>query len=134
MLFHGLVARKIKELRPVMTRIPEGLRRRLARSADRSGRSMNAEIIHRLEQSFSSQDEASKRRRDAHLVTAGVKAQLERFLKGSAQGAAGEITRWLEDKTVKGPIERFLKGIARETADDIYRLLRERERKSGHEG
>ena len=48
----GLMTRKIKELRPVMTRIPEGLRRQLELSARRSGRSMNAEIIHRLKQSF----------------------------------------------------------------------------------
>jgi hypothetical protein len=46
------MARKPQELRPVMTRIPEGLRRRLERSAGKSGRSMNAEIIHRLEESF----------------------------------------------------------------------------------
>ena len=46
------MTRKIKELRPVMTRIPEGLRRQLELSARRSGRSMNAEIIHRLKQSF----------------------------------------------------------------------------------
>jgi Arc-like DNA binding domain len=46
------MARKPQELRPVMTRIPEALRRRLERSAAASGRSMNTEIIHRLEQSF----------------------------------------------------------------------------------
>ena len=47
---------KPTDLRPVMTRIPEGLRRRLAKEAARSDRSMNAEIIHRLEQSFSAPD------------------------------------------------------------------------------
>jgi hypothetical protein len=46
------MARKDLELRPVMTRIPEGLRRRLEREAERNRRSMNSEIIHRLEQSF----------------------------------------------------------------------------------
>jgi hypothetical protein len=46
------MARKAQELRPVMTRIPEGLRRRLERAAARRGHSMNTEIIHRLEQSF----------------------------------------------------------------------------------
>jgi Arc-like DNA binding domain len=47
------MARKPTELRPVMTRIPEGLRRRLEKEATRSDRSMNAEIIERLERSFS---------------------------------------------------------------------------------
>jgi hypothetical protein len=48
----AVMARKDVELRPVMTRIPESLRRRLDREADRNRRSMNAEIIHRLEESF----------------------------------------------------------------------------------
>ena len=46
------MARKPQELRPVMTRIPEALRRRLERSGEKNGRSMNGEIIHRLEKSF----------------------------------------------------------------------------------
>jgi CRISPR/Cas system-associated exonuclease Cas4 (RecB family) len=50
------MVRKSQELRPVMTRIPEGLRRRLEREAELNGRSMNAEIIHRLEQSFRQND------------------------------------------------------------------------------
>jgi hypothetical protein len=43
-------------LRPVMTRIPESLRRRLAREGKKNRHSMNAEIIWRLEQSFSAED------------------------------------------------------------------------------
>jgi hypothetical protein len=46
------MARKATELRPVMTRIPEGLRRRLERAASNNDRSMNAEIMSRLEESF----------------------------------------------------------------------------------
>jgi phosphoenolpyruvate carboxylase len=46
------MVRKSQELRPVMTRLPEGLRRRLEREAEENGRSMNAEIIYRLQQSF----------------------------------------------------------------------------------
>ena len=51
------MVRKSQELRPVMTRIPEGLRRRLEREAEQNRRSMNAEIIHRLTQSFVRQDQ-----------------------------------------------------------------------------
>src|SRR5262249_24910990 len=46
------MVRKSRQLRPVMTRIPEGLRRKLEREAEQNGRSMNAEIILRLESSF----------------------------------------------------------------------------------
>jgi hypothetical protein len=43
---------KDEELRPVMTRLPEKLRRRLEKAASANQRSMNAEIIYRLEESF----------------------------------------------------------------------------------
>lgn len=46
------MARKPTELRPLMVRIPESLRRKLEKEAVRQDRSMNAEIIHRLDQSF----------------------------------------------------------------------------------
>jgi Arc-like DNA binding domain len=42
-----------------MTRLPEALCRRLEREAAHEGRSMNAEIIHRLQQSFQASDQAS---------------------------------------------------------------------------
>ena len=45
------------ELRPVMTRIPEGLRRRLEREARRHRTSMNAEIVKRLQGSFDIPDQ-----------------------------------------------------------------------------
>jgi hypothetical protein len=44
--------RKPAELIPVMTRLPEALRKRLSENAERMGRSMNFEIIARLEESF----------------------------------------------------------------------------------
>jgi hypothetical protein len=52
------VAQKDQELRPVMTRIPEGLRRRLEREAKWHRRSMNAEIVSRLQASFDIPDYA----------------------------------------------------------------------------
>lgn len=42
---------KTQELRPVMVRLPEKLRHWLERKAAANGRSMNTEIIHRLEES-----------------------------------------------------------------------------------
>jgi Arc-like DNA binding domain len=52
------MAQKDQELRPVMTRIPEGLRRRLEREARWHRRSMNAEIVARLQESFDGPDYA----------------------------------------------------------------------------
>src|SRR6516164_7520126 len=46
------------EVRPVMTQSPEGLRRRLEREARWHRRSMNAEIVHRLQESFDIPDHA----------------------------------------------------------------------------
>jgi plasmid stability protein len=39
-----------------MVRFPDGMRERIKMAADENGRSMNAEIIHRLEQTFSVDD------------------------------------------------------------------------------
>jgi plasmid stability protein len=46
------MARKPDDLHPTMVRLPEGLRRDLEQSADRHGRSLNAEIIYLLNQSL----------------------------------------------------------------------------------
>jgi hypothetical protein len=62
------MVRKSKQLRPVMTRIPEGLRRKLEGEAKQNGCSMNAEIIDRLESSFRRQtDQLFARALDAVL-------------------------------------------------------------------
>jgi hypothetical protein len=53
------MAPKDEELRPVMTRIPERLRRRLEREAKFRRRSMNMEIVTRLQESFDTPDQAS---------------------------------------------------------------------------
>jgi hypothetical protein len=62
------MARKATELRPVMTRIPEGMRRNLAKEAKKNRRSMNAEIIDRLAKSFVSEDLMELYRRYASLA------------------------------------------------------------------
>jgi len=68
------VVRKSQELRPVMTRIPEGLRRRLEREAEQNRRSMNAEIIHRLTQSFVRQDQTDLIATTVHQTLANIRA------------------------------------------------------------
>ena len=75
------MVRKSRQLRPVMTRIPEGLRRKLEREAEQNRSSMNAEIIDRLESSFRRQtDRLLARKLDAvHRDVQDIKQQLERL-------------------------------------------------------
>ena len=68
------MTKKMNELRPVMTRIPEGLRRKLMREAEQNGRSMNGEIIHRLTGSFAKEDESAMMDR----IVARVMGQYEK--------------------------------------------------------
>jgi Arc-like DNA binding domain len=81
------MARKPTELRPIMTRIPEGLRKALARSAKANRRSMNAEIIHRLTQSFVSED-----------MTALWQRHLEVAAERAATTTANKVIEGLSDK------------------------------------
>jgi hypothetical protein len=57
------VPRKNPELRPVMVRLPEKLRRNLEQLAHFYSRSMNAEIIYRLERSIAEDRERRQRKR-----------------------------------------------------------------------
>jgi hypothetical protein len=54
---------KKDELRPIMVRIPEKLRKRIEREAAKSDRSMNAEMNARLERSFDAEDVIKDARR-----------------------------------------------------------------------
>jgi L-fucose isomerase-like protein len=54
------MARKAQQLTGVMVRLPEKLRRWMERAASKNGRSMNSEIIHRLEQSIDSESELER--------------------------------------------------------------------------
>jgi plasmid stability protein len=63
-----------------MTRLPEALCRRLEREAAREGRSMNAEIIHRLQQSF-----------EASNQTSGLDERLRKLEQAVFQFAAKKI-------------------------------------------
>ena len=50
------MARKPTETAHLNLRYPEALRRRLERAGKNNGRSLNSEIVHRLEQSFRRED------------------------------------------------------------------------------
>jgi hypothetical protein len=72
------MARKVRELTGVMVRLPEPLRRELARLAAASGRSLNSEIIRRLQESVDVESPLSP---DAQRVVSRFETRLmERFL------------------------------------------------------
>jgi hypothetical protein len=90
------MAKKSTELRPVMTRIPEGLRRRLEREAKRNARSMNAEIIHRLEHSLTEDD-----RWGGPEMLAVARLMATAFYHTGLRASDGkEPRKWLKDPAI----------------------------------
>jgi Arc-like DNA binding domain len=79
------MARKPTDTAHLNLRYPEALRRRLERAAKNSGRSMNTEIVERLEQSFRRED--FEKFQDAvnmgMLKVVGVVADVTRHLRPS---------------------------------------------------
>lgn len=63
-----------------MVRLPEGMRDRIAASADHNGRSMNAEIVARLENSFASNVDP-KALSDAFAIAEDMRARVEQHGK-----------------------------------------------------
>jgi plasmid stability protein len=78
------MARKPTELRPLMIRIPEALRRKLEKEAARNDRSMNAEIIDRLQQSLTLPNVVE--------ATANLTAMVEKLNVVNFGGASGVTT------------------------------------------
>jgi Arc-like DNA binding dprotein len=94
------MARKTTELRPLMTRIPEGLRRRLEHAAKKADRSMNGEIIARLAESFEREDQeavfqrylAGVRQENDEHVARVIHGMLGGLIKGGALPARGALS------------------------------------------
>ena len=98
------MVRKSRQLRPLMTRIPEGLRRRLEREAEQNGRSMNAELIHRLESLFQGEDTDQLFARALSALVSDVqdiKQQVEK-LTASIVSDVRDIKEMLQQSTNKG--------------------------------
>jgi hypothetical protein len=72
------VARKTQELHPTMVRLPEKLRRELEALAAFYGRSLNNEIIYRLERSRA-EDKAKKERASEDAKTLSKESMSERL-------------------------------------------------------
>lgn len=87
------MARKPAELRPIMTRLPEALRHQLEKTAAENGRSMNAEIIHRLERSFAKDDRAALVQDAADTTATIVVNSLRSWMIEDASGR-----KWMIDR------------------------------------
>jgi Arc-like DNA binding domain len=102
------MARKPTELRPIMARLPEGLRRRLEREAKRNNRSMNAEIINRLFRSIEEEDELARYRK---LIQETVNTTIETII--SEPHERNPLASGFEDVTPQGRwAARLRKAIA----------------------
>ena len=108
------MAPKDAELRPIMTRLPEGLRQRLENEAARNGRSMNGEIIQRLERSFE-RDDHRKLIQDTATATAGTALESLKALIAGGDGLKPDVRsafQRLMDGDVPspqpGPLQRLM--------------------------
>ncbi len=137
-----------------MIRLPEGMRGKLKEAADQSGRSMNAEIVERLERSFQTPlfipDTLLERirvysERHGRTVQEEVLRLLEKNypeqwhvddrmeylgnLLAVLQGgkADARINRFINDvrETVEGVISGRVKGVTKEVRDDVSALWNE---------
>ena len=95
------MAPKDEELRPVMTRIPERLRRRLEREARFRRRSMNAEIVRRLQESFDIPDQASAIAED---INSGLDSGFDE-VHGSLNELKSQISAILAHLRLPDPVE-----------------------------
>jgi hypothetical protein len=86
------MARKNTEIVTLSLRIREELRKRVEREAKRADRSMNAEIIHRLEQSFEHEDiiKAVREAVDSNLTPLTDRIDQAFFSAGFRDGGGSE--------------------------------------------
>lgn len=75
-----------------MLRMPDGMRDRIREAADASGRSMNSEIVARLESSFD----------DVIMLTPGLKRRIEKVAMKTGRSYMAEAIVALEDSFPEG--------------------------------
>jgi hypothetical protein len=93
------MAKKARELTPIMVRLPEPLRRELARLADAGGRSLNSEIIRRLQESVATDSPLSP---DANRVINRFEARVAEKLFGRIQKNMDEQNKLITDLLRRG--------------------------------
>jgi DNA integrity scanning protein DisA with diadenylate cyclase activity len=134
-VLEGIMAQKGLELRPVMTRIPEKLRQRLEREAAHNRRSMNMEIVMRLQASFDAPD-LTQQLSDAvafaiedqvNSIQSQIRAILAHLgLPDPVEEGAARRLRESESPEMKAALERALQELERAG----YKIARPKEDKS----
>jgi hypothetical protein len=92
-----MARRKATELRPLMTRLPEGLRSRLEREAARNDRSMNSEIIERLQRTFEQKEEIETIYGNEQLFQLMKIVASTMHLTGQFVGVGVHKSEWMKD-------------------------------------
>ena len=94
------MARKPTDQVQLKLRFDEKLRRKLELAAERADRSMNAEIIYRLEQSFADSDILTRIEKKMDEIKDGIQEtqdqQYERFLRQLNEQNRAEVIRQAE--------------------------------------
>jgi hypothetical protein len=101
------VAKKATAIVPTMLRMREELRKRLEREAKKSGRSLNAEMVGRLELSFTIDEEA--RSRDSAIIDMLVNN--DNVSSALLRQIALEMTKVSGAFRNEADVKNFLKGI-----------------------
>ncbi|HED4875492.1 TPA: Arc family DNA-binding protein [Stenotrophomonas maltophilia] len=102
-----------------VVRFPDGLRDQIAEAAKSSGRSMNAEIIHRLEGSFSAVLDTDALLK-SNLVTFQLAAELLKYNPRALTIVSGLISRLFDDSAIRGRVFDLADG-----GDQIAEMARD---------
>ena len=81
------MARQPQDIRPMMVRLPEALASQLERAAEETGRSINAEIIRRLETTFLK----DKERGIEHRLEDKIESATEKITQNSTSAIMMEL-------------------------------------------
>ncbi|MGZ0025549.1 Arc family DNA-binding protein [Stenotrophomonas sp. S4] len=100
-------------------RIPASLHQRLVEATAETGRSMNAEIVHRLEGSFAEAMDSDALLK-SNLVIFQLAAELTRYNPNALDIVSGMITRLFDDAAVKARVHALADG-----GDEIASMARD---------
>lgn len=86
-----------------VVRLPDGMRERIAAAAEAAGRSMNAELVKRISESFPPvEDELIARRRDElKVLSKALDAADERILAFKGKNKSAQKSAYLEHERLK---------------------------------
>jgi DNA repair exonuclease SbcCD ATPase subunit len=109
-------AKKPHEIVPLMLRLREALRQRLAKDAEKAAKSLNAEIVDRLEAAYSKDERIEELRKRLEDVRPNLEAVQTAFEKDRARLDVAAVQRELKLEELRGEITaaraKFQAGIA----------------------